>query len=171
MSTKRKIIALAVVALIAVSGFTVFAQDTDTQDWPPFGMMGRGGHGAMMGLGPQLMWDDETSPMFSAVTQALGIDAQTLLSELQSGKTIAELAQELGVDLTTVWSGAQTEMQAHLQALVDAGALTQAQADAHLSLMQSHWEDMPMFSGQGFGMMGGMWGNNNTHHGGMGRWH
>ncbi|MCC6803567.1 MAG: hypothetical protein IT319_11845 [Anaerolineae bacterium] len=171
MSTQRKIIVLAVVALIAVSSFTALAQDTGTQDWPPFGMMGRGGHGAMMGSGFHMMWDDDATPMFSAVAQALGIDEQTLISELQSGKTISELAQEKDIDLTTIWSAAQTQMQEHLQALVDAGTLTQAQADAHLSLMQSHWEDMPMFSGQGFGMMGGMWGNNDTHHGMMGRWH
>jgi hypothetical protein len=82
---------------------------------------------------------------------------------------MAQLAQEKGVDLTTIWSAAQTEMQDHLQALVTAGVLTQAQADAHLSLMQSHWDDMPMFNGQGFGMMGGMWGNNNTPRGMMGR--
>jgi len=173
MSTKRKIVLLILtgIAVLAVSVFTVFAQDTGTQDWPPFGMMGQGGRGAMMGVGAQMMWDGDTAPMFSAAAQALGIDEQTLISELQSGKTMAQLAQENGVNLTTVWSAAQTEMQDHLQALVQAGTITQVQADAHLSLMQSHWDDMPMFNGQGFGMMGGgMWGNN-TQRGMMGRGH
>ena len=168
MSTKRKIILVILtgIAVLAVSAFTVFAQDTGTQDWPPFGMMGQGRHGAMMGVGPQMMWDGDTAPMFSAAAQALGIDEQTLISELQSGKTMAQLAQEKGIDLTAFQSAVQTQMQA----LVQAGTITQAQADAHLSLMQSHWDDMPMFNGQGFGMMGGgIWGNNNSPRGMMGR--
>jgi hypothetical protein len=98
------------------------------------------------------------------VAEALGIDEETLVSELQSGKTIAELAEELGVDLATVTEAAQTTMTAHLDELVAEGVITQAQADAHLSLMQGHWEEMPMFNG--FGMMGrghwGMWGNDDT---------
>lgn len=172
MSTKSKVIILAALALmIAVSGFTAFAQDTDTQDGPPFGIMAHGGQGVMMGIGPRFAWDDDTTPMFSAVAEALGIDQQTLLSELQSGKTIAGLAQEAGIDLDALWSATQTRTQAQLQAMIDAGVLTQAQADAHLSLMQSHWDDMPMFNAQGFGTMrGGMWGSN-TSRGSMGRWH
>jgi hypothetical protein len=80
MSTKRKIVLVILtgIAVLAVSAFTVFAQDTGAQDWPPFGMMGQGGHGAMMGFGAQMMWDGDTAPMFSAAAQALGIDEQTL---------------------------------------------------------------------------------------------
>ena len=101
------------------------------------------------------------------LAQALGIDEQTLVSELQSGKTLAQLAQEKGVDLATVTAAAQTTMKQHLDELVAAGMLTQAQADARLSLMQHHWDDMPMLNGTGYGMMGGMgrggmWGNNDT---------
>jgi hypothetical protein len=173
MSTKQKVVLLllAVIAVVAVSAFTVSAQDTDTQPWPPFGTMGRGGYGAMMGLGPRMMWDGDTAPMFSALADALGIDQPTLVSELQSGKTLAQLAQEKGLDLTALQSAAQTQMQEQLQTLVQAGTITQAQADAHLSLMQAHWDDMPMLNGQGFGMMGGgRWGNT-TPRGMMGRWH
>ncbi|MFN8447085.1 MAG: hypothetical protein U0521_00430 [Anaerolineae bacterium] len=173
MFRKSTVILLAALALmIAVSGFTAFAQDTDTPDSPPFGMMGRGqGMGMMMQMGPRLAWDDETAPMFSAVAEALGIDTETLISKLQSGTTITELAQEAGIDLDALWSSTHTQMQEQLQALVEDGTLTQAQADAHLSLMQSHWDDMPMFGGQGVGMMGmmrgGMFGNN-TARGAMG---
>ena len=168
MSRKSKIafVLIAMVAILAVGVFSVLAQDNGNQPWSPGSMMGRSGHG-MMGMGSQTMMGDDMSPMFSAVATALGIDEQTLISELQSGKTIAQLADEKGVDLGTISTALQNTMADHMKALVDAGVLTQEQSDSHLSVMQSHWEDMPMFTGQGFGIMGGMWGSA-SHHGMMG---
>ncbi|MBI1256429.1 MAG: hypothetical protein GC204_03060 [Chloroflexi bacterium] len=173
MSTKIKIalVVVTVVAVFAVSALSAFAQTgadpTPTPAAPGYGnygMMGRGsssGYG-MMGFG--MMWDDDAAPMVSAMVTALGLDQQTLLSELQSGKTINQIAQEQGIDPAAVTTALQKAMADHMQALVDAGVLTQAQSDARLSLMQSHWAEMPMFSGQGFGLMqGGMWGGHQRH--------
>ena len=178
MFSKRNIFLLlaavaAVAAVVAVGAFVVSAQDSSTPTQRPFGMMGQSS--MMMGMGHGGMWDSDSAPMLTAVAKALGIDEQTLINELQSGKTIAQLAQEKGVDLATVTASAQTRVKQHLDELVAAGALTQAQADAHLSLMQTHWDEMPMFSGNGYGMMmsmghGGMWSNSdNTPRGMMGR--
>lgn len=182
MFTKRTLALLLVgAALLAISAFVAVAQNDDDPTPPSYGWHG------MMGMGYGMMESDDMDVMLNAVAQTLGIDAQTLVSELQSGKSFAQLAQVNDVDPADVWSAMQSEMQEHMQELVDAGTLTQAQADAHLAYMQSHWDDMPMFSGQGYGMMsmmGGMWGNyapfgmmgrvwdkNNIHRGMTGRWH
>lgn len=167
-STRKVFLLLAVVAILAGGVFAASAQDDSTPVQQPFGRMG---HGMMMG--GYGMWGDDTPPMLTSAAEALGIDPQTLVSELQSGKTLAQLAEAQGVDLSAVTAAAQTTMQQHLSALVAAGALTQAQADARLTLMLEHWANMPMFTGAGFGMMtgmrhGGMW-NDDMPHGRMGR--
>jgi hypothetical protein len=169
MSTKRWLLIVLVVVL-SVGAVAVFAQDDDDDTFTPFGMMGRGG---MMG-GFHRMWEGDTPPMFAAVAEALGIDEETLYAELQSGKTISNLAEEYGVELESLSAAWLTTMTEHMNALVEAGVLTQEQADARLALMSEHFETMPMFTGNHpmFGMMGGMhggmWGQGG-HHGPMGR--
>jgi uncharacterized protein (DUF433 family) len=168
MSTKRWLIVLvAVVAIVGVSAFAVLGQD-DGDNAPPFGPRGYG----MGMMGGHMMWDADESPMFTAVAEALGIDVQTLFTELQSGKTIAELAEEHGVELNAISDAWLATITTHLDAMVEAGILTQEQADARLEFMRQNFETMPMFNGTfpifrgmmggyGWGMMGGMWG----HHG------
>lgn len=171
MFSKRNVLLiLAVVMVVSASAFTVFAQDDNAPIYPPFGGMGRG-----MMIQSRLMWEDDTAPMFTAFADALGIDVQTLVTELQSGKPLAQLAEEQGIDLTTVTTAVQTSVQQHWGALVAAGTLTQAQADARLSLMQQHWDDAPLFNGTCCGGMaagigrGSMWGNDDAPRGRMGR--
>jgi hypothetical protein len=78
-----------------------------------------GGPGGPGGRGPGL----------DAAAKALGIDASELRTDLQSGKTIAEVAKAKGVDVQTVIAALVTEMQSHLADAVSSGRLTQAQAD------------------------------------------
>jgi hypothetical protein len=160
MSTKRWLmIAVVLTAILSVSAVAIFAQDDGDGTFPPFGPMGRGG---MMG-GHHMMWDSDTPPMFAAVAEALGIDEETLFAEFQSGKSITDLAEEYGVDLTTLSETWLATMTTHLNAMVEAGILTQEQANARLALMSENFETMPMFNGPHpmfGGMMGGM-------HGGM----
>ena len=158
----------AIVAVVVLGAATVFAQDSTDPVLPPC-LTGDGnyGMGMMGGRGIHMGWDGDTRPMFSAIAEALGIDTATLSSELQSGTTVAELAEEYGVDLASLTTTAHAAMQEHLSELVAAGLLTQEQADARLSYMQERWEQMPMLNGGlGMGMMNG-W--NGGHHGrGMG---
>ena len=69
----------------------------------------------------------------SAVSKTLGIDAVTLRTTLESGKTPADLAKDKGVSIDTVASAFVDAHKAHLDAEVTAGKWTQAQADADLA--------------------------------------
>ena len=63
----------------------------------------------------------------------LGIDVDTLRSELGSGKTVAEIAAEQGVDVQTVIDSLVAEVAEHLDLSVENGRLTQEEADAKLA--------------------------------------
>lgn len=92
------------------------------------------------------------------VATALGIDAATLQTELEAGKTIADIATEQNVELSVVVDAVITAHQEALAAAVTDGKLTQAQADAQLELLKANlterfsqtWE-----AGRGDGPMGG----------------
>ncbi len=164
MFTKRTFFLLfTIVAIVAAGAITVSAQDTTTPVQPPFGGRGQG-----MMTQSRLLWDDDTAPIYNAIADALGIDTETLYAELQSGTTLAELAAEYGVDLDTVIAAQRTATQEHLQAMIDAGLMTQEQADARLALMEQRWEDMPMLYNNynyGYNMgtgRGGMWNDDST---------
>lgn len=169
--TSTVLAVLAVVAMVIAAGaFSAFAQDDDTTSGFPFGMMGQG-HGPGMMFGG---WDGDT--MWTGVADALGLDLETLSAELQAGKTLAEIADEQGVDLQAVYDSAAATATAHMDAMVAAGVITQEQADAHLSWMTDNIDQMPMFSGAGvgncpmgggFGMMGGQAGYGMMGRGGM----
>jgi uncharacterized protein YidB (DUF937 family) len=68
-------------------------------------------------------------PGLDAVATALGIDRSELRTALESGKTIADVASEKGVDVQTVIDAIVAEMNSHLDEAVANGRLTQAQAD------------------------------------------
>ena len=121
--------------------------------WPGHGMMGGGsgpgGRGGAFGPGAQ----------HEAIAQAVGITSQELWDARATGKSVADLAAEANVDLTTVVDTALAAHTARMDGAVEAGALSQAQADAMTAVMQSHIESqfqatntvVPM----GIGMMGG----------------
>lgn len=68
-------------------------------------------------------------PGLAVAAKALGMDADALRTELRSGKTIAQVAQEKGVDVQTVIDAIVADMRQHLAQGVQDGRLTQAQAD------------------------------------------
>jgi hypothetical protein len=97
---------------------------------PEGGPRGRGDHGPGHGPGGQV------------VAGALGIDEATLRTELQSGKTIAEIAQAHGVDVQKVVDALVADLKTHLDADVAAGRITQAQADQKLADAPARITDM-----------------------------
>ena len=70
-----------------------------------------------------------------AAATALGITADELRTELQSGQTIAQVAEARGVDVQTVIDALVAEARTHLDEKVAAGDLTQEEADERLPTM------------------------------------
>ena len=70
---------------------------------------------------------------FAVVAKDLGLDETALQTELQSGKTIADLAKAKGIALATIAGDMLTAQKADLAQAVTDGRLTQARADQMLA--------------------------------------
>jgi hypothetical protein len=117
---------LAVIALMSL-GTAAFAQGPATTP-PALGLgfrMGPSGIG-----GPQ-------NSLVAVAAKALGIDQTALVAELNTGKTIADVANENGVALDKIVDAYVAPRVTALQAAVDAKRITQAQADAALVTMKA----------------------------------
>ena len=97
-----------------------------------FGFKGRGGRGGLE---------------LSAAATALGLSEQDLLSKLQSGKSIAEIAKEQNIDLAKVKEALLAEAKASLDQAVKDGKLTQAQADQAYQRFSENIDDLLNKSG------------------------
>ena len=195
MNQKTKILGIAVIAilaLVAVGAGVAFAQSSTppsgygpgwmmgdySQDGPGYGMMGwRGGtlggfaqdeagwewmesmHAWMTAEGGMhtFVWD--------ALGELLGMTSDELTAAVNSDQSLAEIAGEKGVSRAELISALES---AHAQALVqavEAGYLTQEQADSILSHMAGRYELMidraaAIYGPRGGyrGMMGGAYG-------------
>ncbi len=100
------------------------ASDSDSSTSSPTACDGdhAGGHG-----GPG---HAETVSDSSVIAKAIGITESQLLTELQAGKTPAQVATEHGVTAQTVIAALVRDGLDELAADVSAGRITQAQADA-----------------------------------------
>lgn len=140
MSKFWKVLGITVIAgalLLASSGF-VAAQTatpptaTPQAPWGPGWMMGgMGGWGGFRWAGPQ-------NSLIAITAETLGLTPQELVAELQAGKTIADVAEEQGVALETLVDAFLAPRAEALQAAVEAGRLTQEQADALLAQIREH---------------------------------
>jgi flagellar basal body-associated protein FliL len=94
---------------------------------------------------------------FAYEATLLGTSVDTVKQAWANGKTIVELAAELGITedalRVKLETARQAEMKAHLQTLVSQGVITQAQADARLTFMTSK-----VGQGKGLGKGRGMHG-------------
>ena len=92
----------------------------------------------------------------TAAAKALGMSEADVTSALQSGKTLADLAKTQNVDPQTVIDAMVAAEKAEIQALVDAGTITQAQADWHIANLTQHETDVVngTFGHRGPGMPG-----------------
>ncbi len=100
--------------------------------------------GGMMGFGG--------SP--ATIAQTLGISETNLLTELQSGKSVADVAQEKNVDLSKVVDALVTEATTHLKQAVTDGRLTQAQADQMIATLKANLPHLLSLKHNPGGMMG-----------------
>ncbi|WP_421119233.1 hypothetical protein ACE2AJ_17985 [Aquihabitans daechungensis] len=82
------------------------------------------GHGGMR---------ERMGARLEAAAEALGISEDDLKTELKAGKTLAEVAEEKGVDKQKVIDALVADAKARTAEAVEAGKITQEQADEHLA--------------------------------------
>lgn len=113
----------------------------------------------------------------AAAAEVLGITAQDLSNQLWAGRSLADIAEKAGVELTQVtdaMSQARSQaIRAQIEQAVADGTITQAQADWLLEGIEKGY-DAAGFGGRGgfgAGMMGGRGtGHGMGGHGGRGDW-
>jgi hypothetical protein len=121
------------------------------------GMRGRGACGPGM-MGPGMGWADAENSPVAVAAEALGMTADELLAELKGGKSIADVANERGVDPQTIADSILASMKDNLAQAVADGKITQEQADQMLSRMEERALDLDCnipFGGIRSGRMGG----------------
>jgi len=102
--------------------------------------MGRG-HGPGAGAGRLLV---------KVAAEKLGMTEAELMTELQGGKSIADVAKAKGVDTQVISDAYLAQLKADLDAQVADGSLTQAQADAQLAQKTEALPDRLTGSWKGF---------------------
>jgi len=127
-------LAPAVLAQGSVGGFGPGqAQGRMLGGGPGSGMGRRGGMSGMNGQfgGPQ-------QSLITVAADTLGLTQADLIGQLQSGKTIAQVASDKNVALETIVDAFVATRQAQMAQAVTAGPMTQAQADAMLATMKAN---------------------------------
>jgi len=84
---------------------------------------------------------DRPSPL-ATVSKVLGITEAELKTELQAGKSIADVAKAKNIDIATVKAALLTEAKAHIDAEVAAGKHTAAEGAAKLAEKTSRIDTM-----------------------------
>lgn len=171
---KKLWIAVAVVTVIAsalITAGVVNAQTPQPPTQPGSGrglgrMMGGGNtqwmqtmHSLMSqsgGMGTMYEWMHQSGgvhdTVWKALADALGLTPDELTAQINSGKTLAQLAQEKGIETSELAAAMQTALKSSLDQAVKDGTLTQDQADQMLETMSNHYEWM--INNMGAGMMG-----------------
>jgi lipoate-protein ligase A len=84
---------------------------------------------------------DRPSPL-AAASKVLGITETELKTELQAGKSVADVAKAKNIDLATVKAALLSEAKAHIDAEVAAGKHTAAEGAAELAKVTSRIDSM-----------------------------
>ncbi len=119
-----------------LSGLTSHVADMVNHTGPPAG--GPGGPGGP-GHGP--------GPGAKAIADYLGLTAAELRTQLQAGKTLAEVATAQGKTVSGLKDAIVADAKSHLDAEVTAGTITAAQESTMLSDLTSHVADMVNHTG------------------------
>lgn len=155
MTSKRVILVISVLAVMALASLvlvgTVFAQEPTPTPSTPTTPAPFWGKGWGRGFG---CWGGNWT-VFDAVAEALNLTPTQLFEQLHSGKTLQEIAEAQGVDITKVQEAAQA---ARVQAMKD--AINQAVKDGKISQEEANW----LLEGLEKGYLPGRWGR-----GGFGR--
>ena len=102
----------------------------NTAGLPPM----RGNHGGKGGHGARFATEN--------LAKVLKLTAAELITELRSGKSLADIAKAQNVDIADVKDVLVSDFEAHLDAEVKSGEHTQAEADAKLAEFKTRVDDM-----------------------------
>lgn len=130
MTIAGVVLVLVLVAALAVVP-AAFAQGPGSGYGPGNGPMHGDGYGP---AGPAL---GGTNSVISLVAEQLGIDRFDLMAQLMDGATVADLAADNGVDLDALVDAVVAARADRLNAAVDAGQLTEEDAQARLETMRA----------------------------------
>ena len=130
--SKKIVFVVALVAALAVTALTgaglAFAQGP-TSPAPGYGCCGgwgmRGGWGGWHGMG-----------LMDALAELSGLEPTELYAEMQEGKTLLEVAQAHGISAEGLVEAALASRTEVLQQRIEAGYLTQEQADWMIEHME-----------------------------------
>lgn len=105
------------------------------------GMMpGMPGGRMMPGRGGRMHGPDNS--FFAVAAEALDMETEDLLAEIQEGKTIADLAAEKGINTQDIVDAYVAQTAESLDQAVADGKITQTQADSMLERAREHATDM-----------------------------
>ncbi len=182
---------IGLVALVAIVALAVFAFPLAVSAERALFLhgMGRGpvtsttgcdclGTGTMGGYGGRGMGMMRGGTLVSETAKLTGLSTTEVISALQSGQTFAQIAAAHDVSKEKLVAAVVAERKAVLDAKVKDGTLTQEQADAMLTQIQTRVTaevDETHIPGQGMmnrggGMRGGQGGRGRGGHGMMGGW-
>ncbi|MEO8363478.1 MAG: hypothetical protein ABI570_03740, partial [Ilumatobacteraceae bacterium] len=102
-------------------------------------MVNNGRPEGRMGFGSQ---GHHGRPDLSNLATVLGLSTSELQTQLQSGKTLAEIAAAQSVDVANVIDAIVADAKSKLAAAVSSGDLTQAEADSRLAEITTRVTDM-----------------------------
>lgn len=152
---------IGMVGLLVVGALTaVIAGAALAQDETPVAPEGSLPHADGLGMGRGFGRGMGSQVELEAAAEALGMTADELKTQLWGGKTLADLAEEKGIDLadvqTAVEAAQETAMRENIAQAVEDGTITQEHADWLLEGLEKG------FLTDGFGFGHGMGGG---HHG------
>ena len=125
---------------------------TDQVNGSSFGPGGRGGPGGGHGFGGG---PNEAVTDTSVVAKAIGISESDLTTALSGGQTVAAVAKAHNVTVQTVIDALVADGKTEIAAAVQAGTMTQAQADRELANLTQRATDQVNGTGFGPGGRGG----------------
>ena len=131
-------------AVVAVADDTTAGATSDVVEVPAEGTVGAESVTTDGATGSTAVTGETHSrpKVLTAAAEALGLTEAELVAELQSGKSIKQIADAKNVSIDTVIAKMTAAVKAHLDAEVASGEHTQAEADAKLAEFQTRVTEM-----------------------------
>jgi len=98
---------------------------------------------ALASMGGKFLNPEKYQAMITKKAEMFGMDVEEVNARLEQGETLKEIFAWNGVKKEDIMANKETWMQEKINAMVEAGKITQEQADEKLDAMQEGWGDCP----------------------------